>query len=161
MLYEERDDSSTCDFYDLEPGAVTLTNVKDCSTAAVEAVTAQAVDLTSAVGQQTTLGGTTAEQLTDVAAVGSVVASDLMLPSAEECLAACALWIPDCTHVSLGTQLLPSAEHPELDTTRREVQPWRTMILSFAYLPPSPSELFIEGTAVCTMQLHYYSCGKA
>lgn len=106
VLYEEE---PKCQRYEPQLGAVAMANISSCDAAAVEAVSAKAIDLSDAAGKDVTIGGTTAKQLPDVAAVGSAAASDLTMTSVEECLAACALWIPDCTHVTVGALPLSSS----------------------------------------------------
>lgn len=103
VLYEEE---PKCQSYEPQLGAVAMTNISDCDTAAMEEGSSKAIDLLDATGENATVGGSTAKHLADVAAVGSTVASDLTMASAEECLAACALWISECTHVTVGKLLL-------------------------------------------------------
>lgn len=110
MLFEE---DLECQRYEIEPGAVSLTGITECDAAAVQAVTAKAIDLSTddAAGEEATVGGSTALKLEGVAPVGRAALSDLTVSTEEDCLAACALWIPECTHVTVGVgvySFLPS-----------------------------------------------------
>lgn len=99
VLFEEEDE---CLSFEPMTGAIALTDIKACKKASLTAITDQAVDLKDAPAEDFTVGGTTAKALEGVAAVGEPAAYDLTMETAEECLAACALWIPDCTHVTVG-----------------------------------------------------------
>ena len=99
VIFEEDDE---CLSFEPMTGAIALTDIKGCKAASLTAITDQAVDLKGAAGEDVTVGGTSAKALEGVAAVGEAAASDLTMASAEECLATCALWIPDCTHVTVG-----------------------------------------------------------
>lgn len=105
FLFEE---DVACQRYELEPRATSLTGIAECNAAAVKAVTAKAVDLSTdnAAGVEAKVGGSTALMLEGIAAVGSSVLSELMLSTEEGCLAACALYISECTHVTVGTHAL-------------------------------------------------------
>jgi hypothetical protein len=94
--------AAQCVEYELAAGAATLMDINGCDAAAVQAVRANAVSLASVAGADAVVGKTSASKIEGVAAVGSAVHSDLALP-VEDCLAACALWIKGCTHVSVGT----------------------------------------------------------
>jgi hypothetical protein len=100
--------AAECQSYEAVEGAVAMTNISACDPAAAKAFEASLVDLTAATGLPATVGGTTAKQLAGVAAVGSAAAYDLTMATAEECLAACALWIPECSHVTVGALVLVS-----------------------------------------------------
>lgn len=97
-----------CQRYELEPRATSLTGIMECDAAAVKAVTAKAVDLSTddVAGVEAKVGGSTAIMLEGIAAVGSSVLSELTLSTEEDCLAACALYISECTHVTVGTHEL-------------------------------------------------------
>jgi hypothetical protein len=100
VLYE---DFTGCVRYELESGAVAMTNISGCDPAALKALTKDAVDLLSAEATVKALGKHSALMLPNTAAVGNVVYSDLELDSIELCFAACDLWIDGCTHVAMGT----------------------------------------------------------
>jgi hypothetical protein len=94
----------TCQRYELEVNAYSLNAITGCDPADVAKVQAKAVDLSAAdsYAVEVAAGGSTALVLVGVAAVGSSLLSDLTVPSVEECLAACSIWMLGCTHVTVG-----------------------------------------------------------